>query len=96
MRLHQDHFIGEDFEDLSHLYTTLEDYEKQLVVCHEGDPLWRKSILNNVENLLSLRKVSDSSTNESSEHVVVSLTLRYMKFRVNYFEKKKLKRILKL
>lgn len=65
------------------LYDNLTNYEKELVVCHEGDPLWRKGILSNVENMLSLRKVTEVNT-EGIEHMVLSLTLRYMKFRV-YF-----------
>jgi len=80
LKLHQDHFTGEDFEDLDNLYSVLEGYEEELICCHEGDPQWKQSILNNVPNLLSLRKQTDQNTD--NDFLVLSLTLRYMKFRV--------------
>lgn len=81
LRLHQDHFIGEEFDDHDYFKQVLDQYQNQLVVCHEGDPLWRSSILKNVPNLLSLRKHMDLS-GENNEHSILALTLRYMKFRV--------------
>jgi len=82
LRLHQDHFVGEDFEDLENLFNTLNDYQDSLVCCHEGDPKWRSSILKNVPNLLSLRKHTDPHNPDNNEFMVLSLTLRHMKFRV--------------
>jgi len=81
LKLYQDHFVGEDYEDYDHLFSNLSDYERELVCCHEEDPLWRRSILDNAHNLLSLRKQMDPNA-LAPIHYVVSLTLRYMSFRV--------------
>lgn len=43
----------------------------------------RKSILRNAPSLLSLRKHSDPNSTESDDFMVLSLKLRYMKFRVS-------------
>jgi len=81
LKLHQDHFINDEYEDLSILYAALEDYDKNLVCCHEGDPLWRQSILSEAQNLLSLRRHVDEHNPENNGHLVLQLMLRYMKFR---------------
>ena len=82
LRLHQDHFIGEEYDDNDVLFDAIEEHEKTIVCCHEGDPLWRTSVLNDVPMLLSLRKQTDSSASDYNDHMILSLTLRYMKFRV--------------
>jgi hypothetical protein len=98
LKLHQDHFIGEDWDDfgeiaqilalinhcqiLENLYSSLDEFDRKLICCHEGDPLWRQSILTNKPSLLSLRRQNDPLNPEQSDHLVLSLTLRYMKFRV--------------
>lgn len=65
---------------LDNLSTMLNDYDRDLVVCHESDPQWRASILKEVPSLLSLRKTGD--TYSEPEYGILSLTLRHMKFRV--------------
>ena len=85
LRLHQDYFIGEEYDDPETLYNAIIDYENHLVCCHEGDPLWRTSILSNTPNMLSLRKQTDNNTTDENDHMIVSLTLRHMKFRVTFF-----------
>jgi len=82
LRLHQDHLAGEDFDDVTNLYTVLEGHDRNLICCHEGDPLWRESILKNTESMLSLRKHVDANNPDNNDHLVLLLTLRYMKFRV--------------
>lgn len=60
----------------------MEEYQDTIVCCHEGDPRWRRSILRQTPNLLSLRKTTDPNHPEHIDFSVLGLTLRYMKFRV--------------
>jgi hypothetical protein len=76
--------VDDFYKDYESLYASIGEYESNVVCCHEGDPLWRQSILNEVPNLLSLRKQNGSyDANSDADHMILSLTLRYMKFRVS-------------
>lgn len=83
LRLHQDSFIGDDFDDPEVLFTTLRDYEGNVICRYEGDPEWRTAILNNSPFLITLRKVVPDYERsvESTGHTVITLTLKHMKFR---------------
>ncbi|XP_078398083.1 pecanex-like protein 2 [Cetorhinus maximus] len=80
LKLHQDHFTSSDeYEDLEILYGAITSHERTLVICHEGDPLWRQSILSNAEALLALRHVVDDG---ADEYKIIMLHRRYLSFKV--------------
>ncbi|XP_038656426.1 pecanex-like protein 2 [Scyliorhinus canicula] len=80
LKLHQDHFTSSDeYEDPEMLYRAISSHERTLVICHEGDPLWRQSILSNAEALLALRHVVDDG---ADEYKIIMLHRRYLSFKV--------------
>ncbi|XP_078256157.1 pecanex-like protein 2 [Rhinoraja longicauda] len=80
LKLHQDHFTTSDeYEDPVVLYKAISGHERSLVICHEGDPLWRQSILSNAEALLALRHVVDDG---ADEYKIIMLHHRYLSFKV--------------
>eukprot|EP01027_Heterolobosea_sp_BB2_P001910 GEZU01002852.1.p2 GENE.GEZU01002852.1~~GEZU01002852.1.p2 ORF type:complete len:117 (-),score=36.87 GEZU01002852.1:198-548(-) len=52
-----------------------------MVVCHEGDPQWRESILKEVPQLFTLRRTAEEG-GHSPKHHVIMLELRPISFRV--------------
>lgn len=59
----QDHFMSpEEYEDLSALYNAITMHHQNLVISHEGDPVWRNAVLAGTPSLLALRQ--DSKTNK--------------------------------
>lgn len=56
LKLHQDHFMSPDsYEEASALYDAIDDHDRNLVISHEADPLWRNAILSGAPSLLALR-----------------------------------------
>lgn len=78
LRLHQDHFQN-DSNDEPNLYENLTKFDRESVLCYERDPIWRKAVLNNVSNLLSLRH---QFTEYSDQYKVVMLNKNFLSFRV--------------
>ncbi|XP_043543375.1 pecanex-like protein 2 [Chiloscyllium plagiosum] len=80
LKLHQDHFTSSDeYEDPEILYNAISSHEQTMVICHEGDPLWRQSILSNAEALLALRHVVDDGVDE---YKIIMLHRRFISFKV--------------
>lgn len=56
LKLHQDHFMSpEQYVESSALYDAIDSHDKNLVISHEADPLWRNAVLNGAPSLLALR-----------------------------------------
>ncbi|KAM8952946.1 pecanex-like protein 2 [Pelodytes ibericus] len=80
LKLHQDQFAcPEDYDESNALYEAIQTFEEKVVICHEGDPIWRKSILSNKEELLTLRHVVNEGTDE---YKVIMLHKSYLSFKV--------------
>ncbi|GLV35789.1 pecanex [Carabus blaptoides fortunei] len=80
LKLHQDHFMSPDeYEDPAALYDAISKHEEQLVISHEGDPIWRNAVLSGTPSLLALRHVLDDGTDE---YKIIMLNKRYLSFRV--------------
>ncbi|KAM4694247.1 pecanex-like protein 2 [Discoglossus pictus] len=80
LKLHQDQFAcPEEYEDFPILYEAIQSFEEKVVICHEGDPAWRKAVLSNKEELLTLRHVVDEGTDE---YKVIMLHKSYLSFKV--------------
>jgi len=82
LRLQQDDFsMPGEYEDINTLYDAIKEAQAAVVICHEGDPLWKKSILEDRPSLVSIRKTK-SERNEQPEYQVLTLNLRFAKFKV--------------
>ncbi|CDQ99183.1 unnamed protein product [Oncorhynchus mykiss] len=80
LKLHQDHFTSPDeYEDPVVLYDAITANEENMVISHEGDPVWRGAILANMSSLLALRHVMDDG---SDEYKIIMLNKRFLSFRV--------------
>ncbi|XP_076632780.1 pecanex isoform X1 [Colletes latitarsis] len=80
LKLHQDHFMSpEQYVESSALYEAIDSHDKNLVISHEADPLWRNAILNGAPSLLALRHVLDDGIDE---YKVIMLNKRFLSFRV--------------
>jgi hypothetical protein len=80
VKLHQDHFMATDeYDDMEFLYDQIMKYERNIVISHEADPVWRNAVLSNVPSLLALRHVFDEG---SDRYKFVMLNKRYLSFRV--------------
>lgn len=56
LKLHQDHFMSPDlYEELAALYDAIDNHDRNLVISHEADPLWRNAVLSGAPSLLALR-----------------------------------------
>lgn len=56
LKLHQDHFMSpEQYGEPPALYEAIDSHDKNLVISHEADPLWRNAVLNGAPSLLALR-----------------------------------------
>uniref|UniRef100_A0A8C7SAS1 Pecanex-like protein n=1 Tax=Oncorhynchus mykiss TaxID=8022 RepID=A0A8C7SAS1_ONCMY len=75
-----DHFTSPDeYEDPVVLYDAITANEENMVISHEGDPVWRGAILANMPSLLALRHVMDDG---SDEYKIIMLNKRFLSFRV--------------
>ncbi|CAM4536369.1 unnamed protein product [Lepidochelys olivacea] len=80
LKLHQDQFTCPDeYEDPAVLYEAIQSFEEKVVICHEGDPAWRRAVLSNKEELLTLRHIVDEGTDE---YKVIMLHKSYLSFKV--------------
>ncbi|OXU21584.1 hypothetical protein TSAR_015155 [Trichomalopsis sarcophagae] len=80
LKLHQDHFTSPDtYEVASALYEAIDSHDRNLVISHEADPLWRNAILSGAPSLLALRHVLDDGIDE---YKVIMLNKRFLSFRV--------------
>lgn len=58
LKLHQDHFMSsEQYIECSALYEAIDSHDKNLVISHEADPLWRNAVLSGAPSLLALRYI---------------------------------------
>lgn len=78
LRLHQDHFQNDSSDEVS-LYENLIKFNKDTVISYEKDPIWRYSVLNSVQSLLSLRH---QFTEYSDQYKVVMLNKNHLSFRL--------------
>ncbi|XP_035255977.1 pecanex-like protein 2 isoform X3 [Anguilla anguilla] len=80
LKLHQDHFTClEETEEPAVLYEAISNYQTSLVICHEGDPAWRKAVLSSQDTLLTLRHMVDDG---SDEYKIIMLYKRHLSFKV--------------
>ncbi|EDV23694.1 uncharacterized protein TRIADDRAFT_26875, partial [Trichoplax adhaerens] len=80
LKLHQDHFTAcDEYENVENLYSAIEAYNDNIVICHEADPQWRQAVLSNAPSLLALRHVLDEGVNE---YKIIMLNKTYLNFRV--------------
>nr|XP_050854657.1 pecanex-like protein 1 isoform X1 [Vespula vulgaris] len=80
LKLHQDHFMSsEQYIECCALYEAIDNHDKNLVISHEADPLWRNAVLSGAPSLLALRHVLDDGIDE---YKVIMLNKRYLSFRV--------------
>ncbi|CAG2162264.1 unnamed protein product, partial [Oppiella nova] len=80
LKLHQDHFMStEEYDDNPTLFDAINNYQKNLVISHEADPVWRNAVLSNVPSLLALRHVFDDG---ADQYKIIMLNRRYLSFRV--------------
>ncbi|KAG9328069.1 hypothetical protein JZ751_016640, partial [Albula glossodonta] len=80
LKLHQDHFTClEETEEPAILYEAISNYDSSLVICHEGDPAWRKAVLSSRDTLLTLRHMVDDGTDE---YKIIMLYKRHLSFKV--------------
>jgi glycerol-3-phosphate O-acyltransferase len=62
LKLHQDHFMSPDtYEEAAALYEAIDNHDRNLVISHEADPLWRNAILSGAPSLLALRYAKNFS-----------------------------------
>jgi hypothetical protein len=80
LKLHQDHFMStEEYDDNPTLFDAISNYQKNLIISHEADPIWRNAVLSNVPSLLALRHVYDDG---ADQYKIIMLNKRYLSFRV--------------
>ncbi|XP_023246263.1 pecanex-like protein 3 [Copidosoma floridanum] len=80
LKLHQDHFMSpETYEEALALYNAIDNHDRNIVISHEADPLWRNAILSGAPSLLALRRVMDEGMDE---YKVIMLNKRFLSFRV--------------
>ncbi|CAG0914459.1 unnamed protein product [Notodromas monacha] len=81
LKLQQDHYISKDeHTDDEYFYDSIVSIDKEYVLAHEADPIWRASILQNKPHMLALRHVQDEGGAE--EYRVIMLSKKYLAFRV--------------
>ncbi|KAL5239767.1 hypothetical protein ACI65C_007177 [Semiaphis heraclei] len=80
LKLHQNHFmVPDEYEDPAALYSAINYHQRNLVISHEGDPVWRNAVLSGMPSLLALRHIMDEG---SDEYKVIMLNKRFLSFRV--------------
>ncbi|XP_025412111.1 pecanex-like protein 1 isoform X3 [Sipha flava] len=80
LKLHQNHFmVPDEYEDPAALYNAINYLQRNLVISHEGDPVWRNAVLSGMPSLLALRHIMDEG---SDEYKVIMLNKRFLSFRV--------------
>ncbi|XP_076648981.1 pecanex isoform X2 [Halictus rubicundus] len=80
LKLHQDYFMSPDlYVELAPLYEAIGSHDKNLVISHEADPMWRNAVLNDAPSLLALRYVLEDGMDEFK---VIMLNKRFLSFRV--------------
>ncbi|XP_050441269.1 pecanex-like protein 1 isoform X2 [Adelges cooleyi] len=80
LKLHQNHFmVPDEYEDPAALYNAISYHQRNLVISHEGDPVWRNAVLSGMPSLLALRHIMDDG---SDEYKVIMLNKRFLSFRV--------------
>lgn len=47
--------IPDEYEDPASLYNAINYHQRNLVISHEGDPIWRNAVLAGMPSLLALR-----------------------------------------
>uniref|UniRef100_A0A8C9RXW9 Pecanex-like protein n=1 Tax=Scleropages formosus TaxID=113540 RepID=A0A8C9RXW9_SCLFO len=80
LKLHQDHFTClEETEEPAVLYEAIRSYEANLVICHEGDPAWRRAVLLGRDTLLTLRHMMEDGVDV---YKILMLYKRHLSFKV--------------
>ncbi|KAJ3432424.1 protein pecanex [Anaeramoeba flamelloides] len=81
LNLYQYYFISPDeYNDPKILFDTLLTLENEILICAESDPEWRKGILTEKNNLLSLRCQTNPYDSSLIEYFIMQLELRHMKY----------------
>eukprot|EP00164_Ancoracysta_twista_P003566 GFYU01004761.1.p1 GENE.GFYU01004761.1~~GFYU01004761.1.p1 ORF type:complete len:425 (-),score=124.98 GFYU01004761.1:77-1330(-) len=88
LRLHADHFSVEEYPDSDELYETIEMYDSTMCICHESDPQWKRSILTDSKNLVTLRRQVQEDF--YSDEPVYKFYLLMMELRTVYYQVVKL------
>lgn len=47
--------VPDEYEDPAALYNAINCHQRNLVISHEGDPVWRNAVLSGMPSLLALR-----------------------------------------
>uniref|UniRef100_A0A1I8GPH7 Pecanex-like protein n=1 Tax=Macrostomum lignano TaxID=282301 RepID=A0A1I8GPH7_9PLAT len=77
LRLLQDYHLGEMYDDNNALYSAIESYETDWVICHETDPKWRVAVLQNRPQLMALRHTAEDG---QMDFHVVQMKLDQLRF----------------
>jgi hypothetical protein len=80
LRVFLDTFIDDEFDSSNiDLIGLLKNYDENIVIAHETDPVWRSSILNNYPNLFTVRRVETTdgeNKNLKIDYAVLILKLK--------------------
>lgn len=49
--------VPDEYDDPAALYNAINYHQRNLVISHEGDPVWRNAVLSGMPSLLALRYV---------------------------------------
>ena len=71
--------ISEDFPN-SQVWDDIIEVTSKTVICHENDPKWRQSILNNEPELFSFRHILDEE--QGSDYRILMLIRRQLSFKI--------------
>ena len=71
--------ILEDFPN-SQVWDDIIEVTSKTVICHENDPKWRQSILNNEPELFSFRHILDEE--QGSDYRILMLIRRQLSFKI--------------
>lgn len=47
--------VPDEYEDPAALYNAISYLQRNIVISHEGDPIWRNAVLSGMPSLLALR-----------------------------------------
>ena len=71
--------FSEDFPN-SQVWDDIIEVTSKTVICHENDPKWRQSILNNEPELFSFRHILDEE--QGSDYRILMLIRRQLSFKI--------------
>eukprot|EP01080_Neovahlkampfia_damariscottae_P001942 gene1942-1450_t len=80
LRLYQDSFIGETYEDNEEFFDGIEE-KKPMILSYEGEEIWRESILSDKNDLFSLRKIHEEDQKDP-KFTTLMLEMRNQNFKI--------------